>query len=80
MKNSVCVEVETPKGKATLVEVYVTELGHLMAKVYSSKEKSWTNYKIGDIDNLMETADMKVLSSSVRKKTILKRKQEKERV
>jgi hypothetical protein len=80
LKNSVCVEVETPKGKATLVEVYVTELGHLMAKVYSSKEKSWTNYKIGDIDNLMETADMKVLSSSVRKKTILKRKQEKERV
>lgn len=75
MKNSVCVEVDTPKGKATLVEVYVTELGYLMAKVYSSKDKVWTNYKIGEIDNLMETANMKVLSSkTTTKRSVLKKK------
>jgi hypothetical protein len=72
-------EVDTPKGKATLVEVYVTELGYLMAKVYSSKEKVWTNYKIGDIGNLMETANMKILSSKTTKKTIFNRKSEKEK-
>lgn len=67
-------EVDTPKGKATLVNVYVTELGYLMAKVYYPKEKFWTNYKIGDIGSLMETANMKALSSSIIKSTLLKKK------
>jgi 50S ribosomal subunit-associated GTPase HflX len=74
LENSVCVEVDTPKGKATLVKVYVTELGHLMAKVYHKKEKVWTNYKIGEISNLMETANIKVLSSTTTKRTVLKKK------
>lgn len=67
-------EVDTPKGKATLVEVYLTELGHLMAKVYHPKEKSWTNYKIGEISNLMESANMTVLSSTTTKRTVQKKK------
>lgn len=67
-------EVDTPKGKATLVEVYLTELGHLMAKVYHPKEKAWTNYKIGEISNLMESANMKVLSSTTTKRTVQKKK------
>ena len=74
MKNSVCVEVDTPDGKATLVEVYLTELGHLMAKVYHPKEKVWTNYKIGEISNLIESANMTVLSSTTTKRTVQKKK------
>ena len=77
MESSVCVEVDTPKGKATLVNVYVTELGYLMAKVYHTKEQLWMNYKIGEISNLMETANMKVLSSTTIKKSLLKKKVDK---
>ena len=76
MENSVCVEVETPKGRATLVKVYVTELGYLMAKVYHPNEKIWTNYKVGNITELMESANMKVLSSKTTKtkRTVLRKK------
>ena len=79
MENSICVEVDTPKGKATLVKVYLTELGYLMAKVYHSKEQIWVNYRIGEISNLMEYANMKVLSSTTLKKSVLKKK-EKEKI
>lgn len=74
MKNSVYVEVDTPKGKATLVEVYLTELGYLMAKVYHPNESVWTNYKIGEIGNLVESLKMKVLSSNNVKPTPSKKK------
>lgn len=53
--------MDTPKGKATLVEVYVTELGHLMAKVYHPNHKNWINYRIGNMDELVRNADMELL-------------------
>ena len=60
-------EVDTPKGKATLVEVYITELGHLMAKIYYPKEKSWVNYRIGNISELARTADIELLTPITKK-------------
>lgn len=74
MESLVCVEVDTPRGKATLEKVYVTELGHLMAKIYYPKEKAWVNYRIGNISDLVESANMKVLSSTTTKRTVLKKK------
>ena len=38
MKNIVNSEVDTPDGKATLKEIYVTELGYIMAKLYYPAE------------------------------------------
>ena len=58
MKKSVKLKVDTPKGKATLVDVYVTELGHLMAKVYHPTSKNWINYRIGDVGELVRNGDM----------------------
>lgn len=68
MKNSVNFEVDTPKGKATLVEVYMTELGHLMAKIYYQTEKSWVNYRIGNISELTKTADIELLGPPIIRK------------
>ena len=67
--------METPTGKATLVRVYVTELGHLMAKVYHKKERVWTNYNIGEINDLMISQDITVISSrsTTTKRSIVKK-------
>ena len=62
MKKSVNLKVETPKGKATLVEVYITELGHLMAKIYYSKDKIWVNHRIGNLEELTRTANIELLT------------------
>lgn len=62
MKKSVNFEVDTPKGKATLVDVYVTELGYLMAKIYYQKDKKWINYKIANLEELTGVANIELLN------------------
>ncbi len=54
MKNIVNSEVDTPDGKATLKEIYVTELGYIMAKVYYPKRGVFVNHKIGSLKNLLD--------------------------
>jgi hypothetical protein len=45
-----------------------------MAKVYHKKEEMWTNYKIGDIGNLVESADMSVISTNKVKSSVVGKK------
>jgi hypothetical protein len=75
LEKSVCLEVETPQGKATLVKVFITELGHLMARLYFKKEKVFKNIPIAQIDNLMIEQDMKIVSSKTTstKRSVIKR-------
>ena len=75
MEKSVCLEVETPNGKATVVKVFITELGQLMAKIYYKKEKVWRNHQISSIDDLMIKEDIKVVSSksTSTKKSVIKK-------
>lgn len=75
MEKSVCLEVETPNGKATVVKVFITELGHLMAKVYYKKERIWRNHLIASMDDLMIKEDIKVVSSksTSTKKSVIKK-------
>jgi hypothetical protein len=54
LKNIVNSEVDTPDGKATLKEIYVTELGYIMAKVYYPKRGVFVNHKIGSLKNLLD--------------------------
>lgn len=54
-------DVETPDGKATLNSIYVTELGYIMAKIFYSKKRVFKNFKIGDINSLLNK-DIKLLS------------------
>lgn len=62
MKNIVNSEVETPKGKATLKEIYVTELGYIMAKMYYPNRGVFINYHIGKLNELLESSGFKLLT------------------
>ena len=66
--------MDTPNGKATLSDVYVTELGYIMAKLYFPKRGVWINYKIGEIKNLLEGSNLRLLSEfeSIKVKKIKK--------
>lgn len=55
LKNIVNSEVDTPDGKATLQEIYVTELGYVMAKLYYKRKKCFINHKIGELQTMMKT-------------------------
>ena len=67
MKNIVNSEVDTPDGKATLKEIYVTELGYIMAKLHYPKRGVNINYKIGSIKNLLEAERFSLLSEWTRR-------------
>lgn len=62
LKNIVNSEVDTPDGKATLKEIYVTELGYIMAKVYYPKKGVYVNHKIGSLKNLLKTDGLNLVS------------------
>ena len=62
MKNIVNSEVDTPDGKATLKEIYVTELGYIMAKVYYPKRGVFVNHKIGALKNLLDTNKLNLVT------------------
>lgn len=62
MKNIVNSEVDTPDGKATLKEIYVTELGYIMAKIFYKKKKVFVNYKIGDLSKMLKNENLSLLS------------------
>lgn len=62
MKKIVNSEVDTPDGKATLKEIYVTELGYIMAKLFFTKKKVFVNYKIGDIKKMMQSNNIDIIS------------------
>lgn len=55
MKNIVNSEVDTPDGKATLKEIYVTELGYIMAKLYYPNKRVFMNHRIGLLQQLLES-------------------------
>jgi hypothetical protein len=53
-------KVETPNGKAIISKFYFTELGYLMIKLYFIDEKRWVNYRIGELNNLLQVINTKV--------------------
>lgn len=67
MKKNLYSEVDTPSGKATLSEIYVTELGFIMAKIYYPSTKSWVNHKIGELNNLLKDINISTKSGILRK-------------
>jgi hypothetical protein len=54
--------VDTPDGKATLKEIYVTELGYIMAKIYYPKKGVNINHKIGYLKNLLNTDGLNLVT------------------
>jgi hypothetical protein len=70
LKNIVNSEVDTPDGKATLKEIYVTELGYIMAKIYYPSKKAFINHRIGSIKNLLESERFSLLTEWTEKITL----------
>jgi hypothetical protein len=42
------------KNTSKLSKIYVTELGYIMAKIYYPKKRISINYKIGNVEELLE--------------------------
>ena len=53
LDNTICLDVDTPRGSGVLEKVYLTELGLVMGKVFFSKEGIYINYQMSDIKNHM---------------------------
>ena len=70
MKKKINSEVDTPTGKATLSEIYVTELGFIMAKIYYPSTKAWVNHKIGELNELLKDLNVSTKSGIMRKMKI----------
>lgn len=62
MNNILNSEVETPEGKATLKEIYVTELGYIMMKIHYPSKGVFINYNVANVKNLLESIDISLLS------------------
>jgi hypothetical protein len=62
LKNIVNSEVETPEGKATLKEIYVTELGYIMAKVYYPSRGVFINHMMASVRELLGEKNISLLS------------------
>lgn len=52
--------VQTPSGKGKVQSIYITELGHVMAKVKIRKNgaSSYINYNIGNLQRNADTEDI----------------------
>lgn len=55
MKNTfVNIEVKTPIGKGILQQIYISELGYIMGRVYYTENKNWINYNLSSLKNIFK--------------------------
>ncbi len=54
MKDLIRTEVETPDGVGLLEQIYVTELGHIMLRIYYKKKGIWINRRITSLESFLE--------------------------
>ena len=60
MKDLIQNEIETPDGNGTIEQIYLTELGYVMMRVYLKKKGTWQNIKIGDIKSMLNGTSYKL--------------------
>ena len=53
MKDLVQNEIETPDGVAILEQIYVTELGYIMVRLYYRDRKVWINRQVSTLNELL---------------------------
>ena len=51
-------KLNTPIGEGLLENVYVSELGYVMVKVYYPIEKRWVTYNINRVENILEDTQL----------------------
>lgn len=60
MADSLQMRINTKNGERILEKIYFTELGHLMAKIYDPKSKTWQNQRIGNIETLLNEENIQI--------------------
>jgi hypothetical protein len=59
LKDLIQTEIDTPDGVGILEQIYITELGHVMVRIYYRKKGVWINIKISSLENLLEGTGLK---------------------
>ena len=59
MKDLIQTEIDTPDGVGILEQIYITELGHVMARIYYRKKGIWINRKITSLESFLEGSGLK---------------------
>lgn len=72
MASSARAELDTAYGPAILEDIYFTDLGHVMIKLYILETKTWINKRISSLDILLGKNKAKNLKTIKRKKSIKK--------
>jgi hypothetical protein len=52
-------KITTEDGERILEKIYFTELGHVMAKIFDPKTKTFLNRRIGNLDTLLLESGIK---------------------
>ena len=65
--------IETTDGEGILQQIYFTELGHVMAKIYNPKSKTWTNRRIGNLESLLNENQIKLKGYTSLKSSTIKK-------
>jgi hypothetical protein len=55
-------KLKTPSGEAILKEIYITELGYVMAKVYFIDRKVYINYVLASMKDLLSLENLHLLN------------------
>jgi hypothetical protein len=60
LKDLIQKEIETPEGKGFVEQIYLTELGEIMMRIYIQKKKKWTNIRLINLNNLVDNTKYKL--------------------
>jgi hypothetical protein len=52
--------INTQDGERILEKIYFTELGHVMAKIYDPKSKTWLNKRIGNLNSMLDNQGIQI--------------------
>ena len=63
--------IETQNGEGILEQIYFTELGHIMAKIFNPKSKTWENRNIGNLEDLLKNSGIEIKGYTYYKKSII---------
>ncbi len=60
LKDLIQKEIETPEGKGFIEQIYLTELGEIMMRIYLQNKNKWTNIRLSHLNNLVDTTKYKL--------------------
>ncbi len=60
MKDLIQKEIDTPEGKGFIEQIYLTELGEIMMRIYLEIPKKWTNIRLSNINDLVDRSKYKL--------------------